>query len=57
MREESPRLPGGYLSLFPLILARNKKFQRLMTAELERCKLGPFALKTLADGCQRTDLC
>ena len=43
MHEESPRLPGGYLSIFPLILARNKKFQRLMTAELERCKLGPFA--------------
>jgi alkane 1-monooxygenase len=43
VREDSPRLPHGYLSLFPLILARNQKFQRLMTAELERCKLGPFA--------------
>jgi len=46
LRDESPRLPRGYLSLFPLILARNKKFQRLMTAELERCKLGPFAPET-----------
>lgn len=43
VREESPRLPRGYLSLFPLVLAQNQKFQRLMTAELERCKLGPFA--------------
>jgi alkane 1-monooxygenase len=41
--EDSPRLPSGYLSLFPLILARNREFQRRMTAELERCKLGPFA--------------
>lgn len=49
VREDSPRLPRGYLSLFPLILARNKKFQRLMTAELERCKLGPFAAEPLAE--------
>ncbi len=48
VRAESPRLPRGYISIFPLILARNKKFQRLMTAELERCQLGPFAPKTLA---------
>jgi alkane 1-monooxygenase len=49
VRAESPRLPRGYLSIFPLILARNKRFQRLMTAELERCKLGPFAPRTLAN--------
>jgi alkane 1-monooxygenase len=49
MREDSPRLPQGYLSIFPLILVRNKKFQRLMTAELERCALGPFAPKAVAE--------
>ena len=41
--EESPRLPSGYIALFPLILVRNKKFQRLMTEELRRRRLGPFA--------------
>jgi alkane 1-monooxygenase len=41
--EESPKLPGGYLAMFPLVLARNKRFQRLMTEELQRRKLGPFA--------------
>lgn len=43
VHEESPRLPRGYLSIFPLVLLRNEKFQRLMTEELERCQLGPFA--------------
>ena len=54
VREDSPRLPRGYLSIFPLILARNKKFQRLMTAELERCALGPFAPEPAAEGSHPT---
>jgi alkane 1-monooxygenase len=41
--EESPELPFGYLGMFPLVLARNPRFRRLMTRELERKKLGPFA--------------
>ncbi len=41
--EESPKLPTGYLGMFPLVLGRNRHFQRLMTAELERRHLGPFA--------------
>jgi alkane 1-monooxygenase len=41
--EQSPKLPRGYLAMFPLVLMRNQRFQRLMTAELERRKLGPFA--------------
>jgi alkane 1-monooxygenase len=41
--EESPKLPGGYLAMFPLVLGRNERFQRLMTEELQRRKLGPFA--------------
>ncbi|MGO9839386.1 MAG: fatty acid desaturase [Polyangiaceae bacterium] len=40
--EESPKLPGGYLAMFPLVLGRNARFQRLMTEELRRKKLGPF---------------
>jgi hypothetical protein len=28
--------------MFPLVLAQNKRFQRLMTAELQRRRLGPF---------------
>jgi len=41
--QESPKLPSGYLGMFPLVLVRNKRFQRLMTEELRRKRLGPFA--------------
>ena len=41
IHEESPCLLHRYLALFAL--ARNARFQRLMTAELERRQLGPFA--------------
>lgn len=40
--EESPKLPRGYIALFPLILGRNRHFQALMTEELRRRRLGPF---------------
>lgn len=46
--EQSPKLPRGYLAMFPLVLMHNKRFQRLMTAELERRKLGPFSLNANA---------
>lgn len=41
--EESPVLPRGYLAMFPLVLARNRLFQKLARQELERKKLGPYA--------------
>lgn len=41
--DESPKLPTGYLAMFPLVLSRNKRYQRLVTAELRRRQLGPFA--------------
>jgi alkane 1-monooxygenase len=41
--DESPKLPAGYLAMFPLVLSRNKRYQRLVTAELRRRRLGPFA--------------
>jgi alkane 1-monooxygenase len=41
--EESPKLPSGYLAMFPLVLGRNKRFQELMTAELRAKRLGPFS--------------
>lgn len=41
--DESPKLPTGYLAMFPLVLSRNRRYQRLVTAELKRRKLGPFA--------------
>ena len=40
--DESPILPRGYLAMFPLALGQNKRFQKLMTAELRSKKLGPF---------------
>jgi alkane 1-monooxygenase len=41
---QSPKLPAGYLAMFPLVLMRNRRFQQLMTAELRARKLGPFAV-------------
>jgi alkane 1-monooxygenase len=41
--QQSPKLPAGYLAMFPLVLMRNARFQELMTVELQRRKLGPFA--------------
>jgi len=43
VHDEAPVLPRGYIALFPLVLARNRKFQRLATEELRRRHLGPFA--------------
>ena len=40
---ESPKLPRGYFGMVTLAMARNRKFQRLMTDELRRRGLGPFA--------------
>jgi len=42
--DESPKLPRGYIAMFPLVMVRNRLFQKLMTKELERRGLGPFAL-------------
>ena len=46
--EESPKLPSGYLAMFPLVLMRNRRYQRFMTAELRQKKLGPFAKPSAA---------
>jgi len=43
VQPEAPMLPRGYIAMFPLVLARNREFQRLMTEELRRRRLGPFA--------------
>jgi alkane 1-monooxygenase len=42
-REESPKLPSGYFGMVLLAIFRNDEFQRLMTKELRRRRLGPFA--------------
>lgn len=41
--EESPKLPYGYLAMAILALFREARARELMTAELERKRLGPFA--------------
>jgi len=41
--EESPKLPYGYFGTTFLTLFGRKHLQRLLTAELERRQLGPFA--------------
>jgi alkane 1-monooxygenase len=41
--EASPKLPAGYFGMVVLAFARPRRFQELMTAELERRRLGPFA--------------
>jgi len=40
--DESPKLPWGYYAMVDMAQRRNKKFRELMTAELQRRKLGPF---------------
>ena len=42
--EESPKLPRGYFGMVVMAVAQNRRFQKLMTAELQRRKLGPFAV-------------
>jgi alkane 1-monooxygenase len=42
-QEDSPKLPTGYFGMVVLAFAMPKRFQALMSAELERRKLGPFA--------------
>jgi alkane 1-monooxygenase len=41
--EGSPKLPYGYFATAVLALFRNRRFRELMTAELRRRSLGPFA--------------
>ena len=41
--EQSPKLPTGYFGMVDMVIFRNRKFRELMTAELQRRRLGPFA--------------
>lgn len=41
--EESPKLPTGYFGMVTMVFVQNRRFRKLMTAELRRRKLGPFA--------------
>jgi alkane 1-monooxygenase len=40
---DSPKLPYGYFGTVVFLLVRNGRFREVMTAELQRCRLGPFA--------------
>jgi alkane 1-monooxygenase len=41
--DDSPKLPYGYFGTVVFLLVRNTRFRQVMTAELQRCRLGPFA--------------
>ncbi|MEW5855123.1 MAG: alkane 1-monooxygenase [Myxococcota bacterium] len=41
--EESPKLPRGYFGMVVLVLFRNRLCRQLLTDELKRRELGPFA--------------
>jgi alkane 1-monooxygenase len=41
--DESPKLPYGYFGMVEMVLFRNAELRRLMTEELRRRGLGPFA--------------
>ena len=41
--DQSPKLPTGYFAINYLVIFRNRRFQTLMTDELRRRRLGPFA--------------
>jgi alkane 1-monooxygenase len=40
--DESPTLPSGYIGMILLVILNNARFQKLMTEELRRTRLGPF---------------
>jgi alkane 1-monooxygenase len=42
-QEDSPKLPAGYFGMVVLAIALPRRFEKLMTAELERRRLGPYA--------------
>ncbi len=46
--EESPKLPYGYFGTTLLTMFARKRLHRLLTAELERRELGPFAREVAA---------
>jgi alkane 1-monooxygenase len=41
--EASPKLPRGYFGMVVMVLLRNRELIRLLTEELRRVRLGPFA--------------
>lgn len=41
--EDAPILPTGYVGLVDMVMINNPKFVESAVAELQRCKLGPFA--------------
>jgi alkane 1-monooxygenase len=41
--EESPKYPGGYITMVAMVIARNEEFIRIATEELRARKMGPFA--------------
>jgi alkane 1-monooxygenase len=44
--EESPKYPGGYITMATMVITRNQEFIRIATEELHTRKLGPFAEAT-----------
>lgn len=44
--EESPKYPGGYITMATMVATRDKAFIRLATEELRARRLGPFAEAT-----------
>jgi len=42
VHENVPMLPSGYVAMVDMVMTKNDEFQRLSTAELRRCRLGPF---------------
>lgn len=44
--DDSPKLPRGYHGMIRLVYFQNRRFQRVMTEELQRRQLGPFAPAT-----------
>lgn len=44
--EESPKYPGGYITMVTMVVTRNGEFIRIATEELRARKLGPFAEAT-----------
>lgn len=46
--DPSPKLPYGYFGMVEMVIFKNREFRQVMTEELRRMRLGPFAGETSA---------
>lgn len=53
--DASPKLPYGYFGMVEMVLFSNQRFRQVMTEELRRTRLGPFAVEAADPSALRTE--